>query len=112
MTTGCRRPSSRLSIWLKPAACAIRWERCSPTRRSFGRQARSGRLNEQPETVTDEDIETYLRPLVRSEQRTRDLQRFVMAFDNKHTRVIKPQLYQLQAPTLIVWGTDDLYFPV
>jgi pimeloyl-ACP methyl ester carboxylesterase len=71
-----------------------------------------GPAYEQPETVTDEDIETYLRPLVRSEQRTRDLQRFVMAFDNKHTRVIEPQLHELQAPTLIVWGTDDVYFPV
>jgi pimeloyl-ACP methyl ester carboxylesterase len=71
-----------------------------------------GPAYERPETVTDEDIETYLRPLVRSEQRTRDLQRFVVAFDNKHTRVIEPQLRQLQAPTLIVWGTDDVYFPV
>jgi pimeloyl-ACP methyl ester carboxylesterase len=71
-----------------------------------------GPAYERPETVTDEDIETYLRPLVRSEQRTRALQRFVEAFDNKHTRVIEPQLRELQAPTLIVWGTDDVYFPV
>jgi pimeloyl-ACP methyl ester carboxylesterase len=71
-----------------------------------------GPAYERPETVTDEDIETYLRPLVRSEQRTRDLQRFVVAFDNKHTRVIEPQLRELQSPTLIVWGTDDVYFPV
>jgi len=71
-----------------------------------------GPAYERPETVTDEDIETYLRPLVRSEQRTRDLQRFVVAFDNKHTRLIEPQLRKLQAPTLIVWGTDDVYFPV
>src|SRR5215472_17093798 len=71
-----------------------------------------GPVYERPETVTDEDIETYLRPLVRSEQRTRDLQRFVVAFDNKHTRVIEPQLRELQSPTLIVWGTDDVYFPV
>src|SRR6476661_9099486 len=71
-----------------------------------------GPAYEQPETVTDEDIETYLSPLVRSEQRTRDLQRFVVAFDNKHTRLIDPQLRKLQAPTLIVWGTDDVYFPV
>jgi len=70
-----------------------------------------GPAYERPETVTDEDIETYLRPLVRSEQRTRDLQRFVVAFDNRHTRVIEPQLRKLQAPTL-VWGTDDVYFPV
>jgi pimeloyl-ACP methyl ester carboxylesterase len=39
-----------------------------------------GPAYEQPETVTDEDIETYLR--------------------------------KLQAPTLIIWGTDDVYFPV
>src|SRR5215467_3460681 len=71
-----------------------------------------GPAYERPEKVTDEDIETYLRPLVRSEQRTRDLQRFVVAFDNKHTRVIESQLRELRAPTLIVWGTDDVYFPV
>jgi pimeloyl-ACP methyl ester carboxylesterase len=71
-----------------------------------------GPAYERPETVTDEDIEIYLRPLVRSEQRTHDLQRFVMAFDNKHTRVIESRLRELQAPTLIVWGTGDVYFPV
>jgi pimeloyl-ACP methyl ester carboxylesterase len=71
-----------------------------------------GPAYERPEDVSDEDIEIYLRPLVRSEQRTRDLQRFVAAFDHKHTVVIEPQLRQLRAPTLIVWGTDDVYFPV
>jgi pimeloyl-ACP methyl ester carboxylesterase len=71
-----------------------------------------GSAYERPENVSDEDIETYLRPLVRSEQRTRDLQRFVAAFDHKHTVIIEPQLRKLRAPTLIVWGTDDIYFPV
>jgi pimeloyl-ACP methyl ester carboxylesterase len=71
-----------------------------------------GPAYERPEDVSDEDIEIYLRPLVRSEQRTRDLQRFVASFDHKHTVVIEPRLRKLQAPTLIVWGTDDVYFPV
>lgn len=71
-----------------------------------------GPAYERPEIATDEDIETYLRPFIRSEQRTRDLQRFIVAFDNSHTRVIEPQLRKLEAPTLIVWGTDDVYFPV
>jgi pimeloyl-ACP methyl ester carboxylesterase len=71
-----------------------------------------GPAYERPEIATDEDIETYLRPIIRSEQRTRDLQRFIVAFDNSHTRVIEPQLRKLEAPTLIVWGTDDVYFPV
>src|ERR1700722_2971375 len=67
---------------------------------------------ERPEIVTDEDIESYLRPLVRTKQRTRDVQRFVDAFDNKHTRAIEPRLRELRAPTLIAWATDDIYFPV
>jgi pimeloyl-ACP methyl ester carboxylesterase len=71
-----------------------------------------GPAYERPEIVSDEDIEIYLQPLVRTEQRTRDLQRFVVAFDHRHTVVIEPRLRQLQAPTLIVWGTDDIYFPV
>ena len=53
-----------------------------------------------------------MRPHIRTEQRTRDLQRFVAAFDNQHTLAIEPQLRTLKAPTLIVWGTDDIYFPV
>ncbi len=71
-----------------------------------------GPAYEHPEQVSDDDIETYLRPFVRSPQRTHDLERFLAAFDNKHTLAIEPQLKTLKAPTLIVWGTDDVYFPV
>jgi pimeloyl-ACP methyl ester carboxylesterase len=71
-----------------------------------------GPAYEHPERVTDETIEAYLRPLVRSEQHTRDLQRFLAAFDNRHTLAIEPRLKALTAPTLIVWGTGDVYFDV
>lgn len=71
-----------------------------------------GPAYENPESVSDEDIETYLRPLIRTEQRTRDFQRFLAAFDNKHTRAAEEGLKNLKAPTLIVWGTDDVYFNV
>jgi pimeloyl-ACP methyl ester carboxylesterase len=71
-----------------------------------------GPAYENPESVTDEDIEIYLRPLVRSERRTRDLQRFLAAFNNCHTVAVESRLRQLQAPTLIAWGTDDVYFSV
>ncbi len=71
-----------------------------------------GPAYEQPESVSDQDIETYLRPLVRTEQRTRDLQRFLAAFDHKHTVAVESRLRELRAPTLIVWGTNDVYFPV
>jgi pimeloyl-ACP methyl ester carboxylesterase len=71
-----------------------------------------GPAYEHPERLSDDSIETYLRPLVRTEQRTRDLQRFLAAFDNKHTLAIAARLKTLKAPTLIVWGTDDVYFDV
>ena len=71
-----------------------------------------GPAYEHPEQVTDETIEAYLRPLVRTEQRTRDFQRFLAEFDCKHTLGVEPQLRTLKAPTLIVWGTDDIYFDV
>src|ERR1700729_2288402 len=71
-----------------------------------------GPAYEHPEAVRDEDIDIYLRPHLRNEQRIHDLERFVGAFDNKHTLAIEPQLRQLKAPTLIVWATDDVYFPV
>lgn len=69
-----------------------------------------GPAYEHPENVTDETIETFLRPFVVTDQRTRDLERFVNAFDNKNTVEIEPKLKALKAPTLIVWGTDDVYF--
>jgi pimeloyl-ACP methyl ester carboxylesterase len=71
-----------------------------------------GPAYEYPEQVTDQTIDTYLRPLVRTEQRIRDFQRFLAAFDNRHTRAVEAQLRKLTAPTLIVWGTDDIYFDV
>jgi len=71
-----------------------------------------GPAYEHPERVSNDSIETYLRPLVRSEQRTRDLERFLAAFDNRHTLAIEDRLKTLKAPTLIVWGTDDVYFDV
>jgi len=69
-----------------------------------------GPAYEHPEQVSDETIETYLRPLLGSAQRLHDVERFLAAFDNRHTVEIEAQLRQLRAPTLIAWGSDDIYF--
>ena len=71
-----------------------------------------GPAYEHPEQVSDESIEEYLRPLVKTDQRTKDFQRFLAAFDNKYTLAIEGRLKTLTVPTLIVWGTDDVYFNV
>jgi DinB superfamily len=71
-----------------------------------------GPAYEHPETITDGTIEHYLCPLVSGEKRVHDLERFLAAFDDKHTLAIEERLKKLNAPTLIVWGTDDVDFDV
>ena len=63
-----------------------------------------GPAYEDPEQLSDDSIERYLRPLVKTEQRTRDLERFLAAFDNRHTLAIEAKLKTLQVPTLVVWA--------
>ncbi|CEJ11313.1 Haloalkane dehalogenase [bacterium YEK0313] len=75
-------------------------------------EAALGPAYERPGEVSDQTIEIYLEPFLRSPQRLRDFERFLAAFDNRHTRAIEPELRRLQVPTLIVWGTDDVYFGV
>jgi pimeloyl-ACP methyl ester carboxylesterase len=67
---------------------------------------------ERPEALADETIETYLRPFIESPVRLAELERFVNAFDCRHTLAIEDALRRLKVPTLIVWGTDDVYFPL
>ena len=71
-----------------------------------------GPAYERPDAVSDDTIETYLKPHLRSPQRTHDLERFVNAFDSRHTVEIEKPLRRFRAPTLIAWGTDDIYFNV
>ena len=71
-----------------------------------------GPAYEHPDRVTDATIETYLRPFLRTEGRLHDLERFLLAFDCRHTLAIERSLRTLTAPTLIVWGTEDVYFDV
>src|SRR5262245_37285727 len=106
---------SRRSTWSATTVAAAS-RKSSPPRTPNKNVYRSpgalGPAYEHPERVTDDSIEIYLRPLVSTEARTRDFQRFLGAFDHAHTVAIEPRLKTLKAPTLIVWGTDDVYFDV
>lgn len=69
-----------------------------------------GPAYEDPAGVSDATIEAYLEPLMRTPARTEDFRRFLSAFDCRHTLAAEAGLRRLQAPTLIVWGDDDVYF--
>lgn len=72
-----------------------------------------GLAYERADQVAGDTIEEYLRPFVSSPQLLHDLVRFCRkTCDNKRTRHVESQLRMLLVPTLIVWGTDDVFFDV
>ena len=68
---------------------------------------------EHPERLTPEDFKAYVGPLFESTEAMRNFERwFTTSHDNSQTTAIEPELRRLAAPTLIVWGTDDVFFPL
>ncbi|KTC41328.1 hydrolase [Pseudomonas sp. ABAC61] len=60
--------------------------------------------------VSDETVDAYILPHLSSAQRINDLERFILAFDNAQTVRLEPTLRELTVPTLILWGTGDIFF--
>ncbi|PZS32862.1 MAG: alpha/beta hydrolase [Pseudonocardiales bacterium] len=69
-----------------------------------------GASYEHADQVADETIDAYLQPYLHHSERLQDLERFVLAFDNAQTTGIEGQLKTLDVPTLVAWGTGDIFF--
>jgi len=67
---------------------------------------------EHPERVSAETLRTYLEPLFATPAHTKNLERFIIAIDCRSNVAAEPLLKRLTAPTLVVWGTDDIFFGV
>jgi pimeloyl-ACP methyl ester carboxylesterase len=70
------------------------------------------RAYEHPGNISAETFRTYLEPVFASDDAARNLERFIASQDCRHTVAVEPLLRRLGAPTLVVWGTDDVFFPV
>ena len=63
--------------------------------------------------VAPETLAAYVRPLFASEASAKNLERWLVGLqDNSQTTSIAPRLRKLTTPTLVVWGTGDVFFPV
>jgi pimeloyl-ACP methyl ester carboxylesterase len=68
---------------------------------------------EHVDRVSAETLRAYLGPLLATPQATHNLERWLVASgDNTQTTEIEPLLRRLEAPTAIVWGTGDVFFPL
>ena len=77
---------------------------------SSARLARFARAFADPSVLTDEVYRVYIEPLCATPQTRDNFHRYWLAFDNSQTVAIEPLLRQLQAPALIVWALDDIFF--
>jgi pimeloyl-ACP methyl ester carboxylesterase len=67
---------------------------------------------EHPERVSADTLRAYLEPLFATPAHATNLERFVTAIDCRANVEAEPLLKRLTAPTLVVWGTGDVFFDV
>jgi haloalkane dehalogenase len=65
-----------------------------------------------PESLTDESIETYLRPFVETPLRRAQFQRYTVSFETNPLVPIREELRRWKGPARMVWGLKDTLFGV
>ena len=65
-----------------------------------------------PERLSDDTLRGFIAPFLEPDDRVAGLERFFRAMDCRRTIEIEPLLRRLTAPTLILWGTADIFFDI
>jgi pimeloyl-ACP methyl ester carboxylesterase len=63
-----------------------------------------------PNTLTADLLEVYLRPFVQSPLRKQQFNQFLIALEQNVLQPVEPDLRRFQSPVRIVWGTGDTLF--
>lgn len=67
---------------------------------------------EYPDRLTEDTMRAYLAPILATEARASNAERFLTSLAERHMVAIEGRLQRLEAPTLVVWGTMDVFFPL
>ncbi len=62
--------------------------------------------------LTDAQVDAFFRPFRTSRANAEALQHYIATMDSGVTVAIRDELARFEAPTVIVWGTDDVFFDV
>ncbi len=81
------------------------------TRPEIGRKAFAVSY-ERPGELSDDTIRTYVAPLIESPARIELLLGYIAAVTKRDLIEIRAELAAVPAPTLVMWGTSDGFFPV
>ena len=69
-----------------------------------------GQTYEHPELLSDEIVLDYLRPVAATRAKARQFERFITSLKPDDLLAVEPELHELDVPTLVVWGTNDVFF--
>jgi pimeloyl-ACP methyl ester carboxylesterase len=88
----------------------------APLMKEVSQNADAARQNfavgyEHPENLPDEKVLEFLEPFA-SEEGARDIEARIVAPKAEELMAIDPALQKLDVPTLLVWGTGDIYFDI
>jgi pimeloyl-ACP methyl ester carboxylesterase len=115
--TNCDTEGNTPPTLFKPFAIAARTgllakvgPRIASSRRLMLRALTAGYPH--PGRLPDEVVDAYFRPVFGTPQSSAAFARLTAAISSTDLAAVRPQLAQLKAPTLIVWGTGDLFFPL
>lgn len=78
----------------------------------LSRQGGIGDGYEHPERLPDEVIRYFTEPVLGSAEVAGEFERFLLALTADDLLAAGPALRELRVPTLIVWGTGDIFFDV
>lgn len=65
-----------------------------------------------PGRLPTEVVDAYYRPIFGTPESSRAFARLVAELSSADLAAVRPQLARLAVPTLLVWGTGDVFFPV
>ena len=71
-----------------------------------------GQAYSYPDNLTDEVVETYLRPLVETPLRRSQLNEYTVSLGTNELVAIRENLRQWKGPARMVWGMKDTIFPI
>lgn len=61
-------------------------------------------------SLPDDIVRAWLEPLLATRESAREFQRLFLSLHARDLRAAGPALARLQVPTLLVWGTSDIFF--
>jgi pimeloyl-ACP methyl ester carboxylesterase len=70
-----------------------------------------GRGFEDPRVLSAEVLREFLYPAFAPPGGGREFERMLLSIEGDELTAIEPRLRALEVPTLMVWGTEDTYFP-